>query len=326
MHNVVSISGGKDSTAMALLAVERNTENLHFVFCDTGNEHQITYEYINYLDWELRKRSGVGITTLKADFSEGIQKRRETVKIKWLKDGVAPQIIEKALEVLKPTGNPFLDLVIMKGRFPGTRTRFCSEELKHYPIDRYIQNLLPSTIISWQGVRRDESVSRANLPERDIEFGTWEPKPTGHLIYRPILDWKAEDCFAMHTKHGIRWNPLYEHGMGRVGCMPCIHVRKNELREIAARFPEEIARIREWERLVALVSKSGIGTFLDGRVSARYLGTDNKSIHSETHGIDVHVEWSRTEWGGTKGDNLIPLVHIGEEEAPSCVSNYGLCE
>lgn len=38
IHNVVSMSGGKDSTAMALLAIERGVENLHLVFADTGHE------------------------------------------------------------------------------------------------------------------------------------------------------------------------------------------------------------------------------------------------------------------------------------------------
>jgi Lon protease-like protein len=34
--------------------------------------------------------------------------------------------------------------------------------------------------------------------------------------------------------------------MGRVGCMPCINCRKDELREIALRFPETIERIERW--------------------------------------------------------------------------------
>lgn len=34
--NVISVSGGKDSTAMLLLAIERGTENIRPVFCDTG--------------------------------------------------------------------------------------------------------------------------------------------------------------------------------------------------------------------------------------------------------------------------------------------------
>jgi len=37
--------------------------------------------------------------------------------------------------------------------------------------------------------------------------------------------------------------------MGRVGCMPCINSKKEELYEIARRFPEEIERVAAGERL-----------------------------------------------------------------------------
>ncbi|MDD1998083.1 phosphoadenosine phosphosulfate reductase family protein [Pseudomonas putida] len=55
-HNIVSVSGGKDSTALLLLAVERGAENLEAVFADTGHEHPQTYEYVRYLGtshWRL---------------------------------------------------------------------------------------------------------------------------------------------------------------------------------------------------------------------------------------------------------------------------------
>lgn len=41
---VVSISGGKDSTAMYLDAMERLQGDFLPVFADTGNEHEITLE------------------------------------------------------------------------------------------------------------------------------------------------------------------------------------------------------------------------------------------------------------------------------------------
>lgn len=48
-HNIISVSGGKDSTALLLLAIEREAENMQAVFADTGNEHELTYEYVRYL-------------------------------------------------------------------------------------------------------------------------------------------------------------------------------------------------------------------------------------------------------------------------------------
>ena len=48
MKRVLSISGGKDSTAMYLLALELGRD-FTAVFADTGNEHEITYDYVRDL-------------------------------------------------------------------------------------------------------------------------------------------------------------------------------------------------------------------------------------------------------------------------------------
>lgn len=297
-HNIVSVSGGKDSTALLLLAIERDTPNLQAVFADTGHEHQQTYEYVQYLNDKV-----FPIRTVRADFTEQIARKRLYVENKWPEKGVPPETVQRALQTLHPTGNPFLDLCIWKGRFPSTKARFCSEELKRNPIIEQVQMPLLDAgheIYSWQGVRADESTARRNLPElEDVGGGLWN--------YRPILQWTAEQCFEMHKKHGIKHNPLYEQGMGRVGCMPCIHARKDELLEISKRFPEEINRVAEWERIVSAASKRGSSTFGIG------VDISVASIHSV-------VEWSKTSHGGKQYDFL------RQQDAPSCSSIYGLCE
>lgn len=305
-RNVISISGGKDSTALLLLAIERQTENMQAVFADTGNEHPATYEYVRYLE----QATGVPIRWVKADFSRVMAGKAEFINTKWREQGIPDDVCNRAMELLKPTGSPFLDLCIWKSRFPSTNARFCSEELKKNPITEQV--LLPilaagDDVVSWQGVRADESASRALLKER--EHVTTSEEGGELWNYRPILKWTAEDCFAMHRKHGIKHNPLYEQGMGRVGCMPCIHCRKDELLQIAQRFPGEIQRIAEWEAIVAQVSKWSAATFFrtaDGR------GT----------GIHEVVEWSKTSRGGQQYD----MLRSDQPEAFSCSSNYGLCE
>lgn len=321
---------------MALLAIERGEENLRFLFADTGHEHASTYEYVEYLDGVLKAKCGTGIETVRADFSRQIAGKREFIQKHWFEDLIgaglteaqAQDKIERALAVLHPTGNPFLDLCLWKGRFPSTRRRFCSSELKRGPLNAAVEPMLGryQAIISWQGVRRDESAQRANLIEKDVEFGSWEPEPKGMLIYRPILDWTVEDVFAMHRRHGVEPNPLYKQGMGRVGCMPCIHAGKREMMEIVKRFPEEVARVAEWERLVSEASKWGVSTFMDARVTARFLGTGTGTdeVRPETHGIATYAEWATTSRGGRQFD-LITAIEL-EDDAPMCSSIYGLCE
>lgn len=253
--NAISISGGKDSLASALVAIERETSNLFYLFADTGHEHASTYDYIDYLEEAL----GVTIERLKADFSREISRKREYIKNHWADKGVPASNIERALSVLRPTGIPFLDLCLWKGRFPSTRRRFCSESLKHHPLNARTDELLAEydEVYSWQGIRRDESIARSKMLEEEDH-----PTKQGLVWYRPIVTWTAEDCFDIAKRHGIKPNPLYLEGMGRVGCMPCIHSTKGEVMEIARRFPAELERLAEWERLVSEASKRGASTFL----------------------------------------------------------------
>lgn len=307
-HNIVSVSGGKDSTALLLLAIERQPDNMQAVFCDTGHEHQQTYEYLYY----LADATGIHIRWVKADFSAEFARKRERLekiasgemndpygKHRW-----SAESAKDALKVFVQTGNPFLDMCMLKGMFPSTKSRFCSELLKRDVIHNQVNKPIwdaGNEVVSWQGVRADESLARSKLQEE-------EDVNQQYRIIRPILNWSAEDCFAMHKKHGIKHNPLYEQGMKRVGCMPCIHSVKDELLEIGKRFPEEIARVADWERIVASQSKSGGRSFFhesSGRGS----------------GIYAAVEWAKTGIGGRQLDFLRV-----QNDGPICSSIYGLCE
>ena len=313
-HNVINFSGGKDSTAMLLLAIERDTPDLSVVFADTGNEHEQTYDYVRYIE----SATGVPIRWVKADFSRQIAGKREFVLTKWEAKWGAPQeAIDRAAAALVPTGNPFLDLCIWKGRFPSTKGAFCSEELKRNPIIEQVQKPLLETgnIISWQGVRRDESIRRRFLAERELKLTAENGNEMWN--YRPILDWTADDCFAMHKKHGIKHNPLYEQGMGRVGCMPCINARKDELLEISKRFPAVIERIAAWEQAVAMASKHNSGTFFH---FDKYADGMTPRQQTEAGNIEQRVIWAATARGGKQRD------FFREMDGPVCSSIYGLCE
>ena len=240
--NIVSISGGKDSTATALLAIEQKTENLMFIFADTGNESTKTYDYLDYLDEIFFERSGQHIQRLKADFSKRIEK--------------ACEIAETLGEIppIPSTGNPFLDLSMHYGFFPTSKKRFCTGELKRDVIRRFLSQYLNTgyVITDWQGIRAEESKQRANMTERSLVLTT---ETGGELWkYLPIHSWKASDCFEYLMRQGVKANPLYEDGFSHVGCFPCVNWKISELAILADKYPERVQEISAWEHIVSASS------------------------------------------------------------------------
>ena len=177
-ERVVSVSGGKDSTALYFVAVERHGDAFTAVFADTGNEHPWTLESVERLSGHS---GGPPIRTVRADFTEDFVVRRRNIATRWPREGINHGIVLRALEVMHPTGNPFLDLCLLRGGFPSARRRFCTDYLK-------IKVILETcyrdvwhrghAVESWQGVRADESVARAVLPERsDWWYGQGKGRP-----------------------------------------------------------------------------------------------------------------------------------------------------
>lgn len=319
--NVVSISGGKDSVATWLVAAERGFRHVA-VFADTGHEHPQTLDYIDYLETRIGP-----VRRVKADFTTQIAAKRNFIATRWpfslvdecgFTQAQADERVKTALSLLHPTGIPFLDLCLWKGRFPSTKARFCTFELKHYPIQtQVIQPALDvyDEVIIWQGVRAQESPSRALLPEWEDDAGT----TPGLHIYRPIHKWTHEVVFAIAKRHGINPNPLYRQGVSRVGCMPCIHARKSELGEIFQRWPEEVERVAAWERLVAACSRGGNSTFFISTHDPMRAERRSDVITVDNYGIASYRDWAMTTRGGRQFD-LMP------SGGNSCSSIYGLCE
>lgn len=142
--HLVSVSGGKDSTATLLLALELHGHaKVRAVFADTGNEHGATYAYVEYLENALQ----IPIVRLRRDFTDMWWPRRDYVRDKRPEKGVMPKVVARALAVFErgPTGNPFLDLCIIKGRFPSRMAQFCTQFLKTQPLTEHALDVIEST-------------------------------------------------------------------------------------------------------------------------------------------------------------------------------------
>lgn len=329
-----------------------------FVHCDVGsNEHQATIDHIGYLSEWLQRQLGASIEFLRADFTEALAERRRNIRDDWSKakvlrrhtseckdltkpmswkdrrehrlhcdclridlPAIDDELIEAALALLHPTGDPFVDLTLTKGRFPSSQARFCTERLKMDPMTDFKRLIWAEGIntIEWVGERAEESQARARKPMlqriRQVEGTT-------SIIYRPIHQLKAEDVFEIAARHNLDPNPLYLQGARRVGCWPCIMCGKDELINIANRTPEHIARMREWENLVSKVSRQQAASFFS---SSDVPGGD---VDWSLGRIDNVIQWARTGYGGRQFD-LLRSAEIWQADADGllCDSAYGLCE
>lgn len=203
-------------------------------------------------------------------------------------------------------------------RFASRMQRWCTRELKIEPLRAYCDVLEAhgAVVVTATGIRHEEGTvtngrGQAIDIEDDTEWGGW--------MWRPILRWTIADVLAIHHRHGVPVNPLYERGHDRVGCYPCVMASKEDVRLVAEYAPERIAEIRELEAAVT-AERTRRNKETPGRYAyddAHFFRTVMKD--KATMSIDEVVAWSRTERGGRKLP-LFPPVPSG-----GCF-RWGLCE
>lgn len=210
-----------------------------------------------------------------------------------------------------------LDMVALiekKGMFPSKRRRFCTQELKVFPMQRHLASY-DCEVINTVGIRRAESEARSKMNEWEWSDGF------DCEVWRPILLWSEQDVIDIHRRHGLAPNPLYLMGASRVGCWPCIYARKDEIRLIADKDPERIDLLRALEFRVAVAQRN--------RREARG-ELETKTDHSwfqaplggtgECWPIDRVIQWSRTSHGGRQMEMFAP------DPADAGCMRWGLCE
>ena len=160
--------------------------------------------------------------------------------------------------------------------------------------------------------KRNAEAARLNLSETATE--QYRRCDGFNEIYRPLLDWTLDDVWAIHRRHRLKPNPLYRQGASRVGCAPCIYARKGEIKMLAERYPEEIARIAEWETILNRIQKTALpgSTYFNARDLAKRAG---EPIDWRKHGIRAQVDWAR---GGAGADR--------QTDIPADCTAPGICE
>lgn len=210
--HAVSLSGGKDSTAMLLLMIERGMPIDMVLSADTGMEFPEMYEHLAKLDEHLFRERGIHITTLRHPkgfeylmFDEPKQK---------------PRSLENRAKLgIPPHGNGW----------PGIRVRWCTGQLKTHLITKEVNRLKGELgAIHYVGIATDEA---------------WRCKDERY----PLVEWGITEAQALQACYdrGFDFGGLYEI-YHRASCWCCPFQRIDELRKLRKHHPEL------WEKLLEL--------------------------------------------------------------------------
>jgi len=308
---VVSVSGGKDSTACCLHLMELGygPDDYDRIFFDTGWEHDFLYDYV-----ENDLPAVVGPVT------------RLSAQIDLPDDVVA--IAEKFEKMLGVDYSSMVRLCLKKGMFPSRVRRWCTQHLKVYPARDYLLER-EGQVINVVGIRAQESAARSMMLE-------WEHSGTFKCdVWRPLIDWSEEDVIGIHQRHGVRPCRLYlEQGSTRVGCYPCIFARKAELRAMSDYTPERLEVLGELEKVVMGMAATryaakgetfeSLGyqppTWFQNPISRTDPKTGKRA--GDTWPIGKVIKWARTTRGGSMDQIELftdPTGHQG------CV-RWGMCD
>lgn len=297
---IVSVSGGKDSTACCLHLFEMGYSQNDFkrVFIDTGWEDETTYQYLDYLEKYIGK----------------IERIRKHVDISQMPKDV--QIFIEEEEQRLGHESDFLRLVFKKFCFPSSFRKYCTRILKIEPFADYLLDQ-DNDMIVVLGLRRAESQRRSAITEWE-----WSERYQNY-VWRPLYLWSEKDVIDIHSRFQVLPNNLYLRGADRVGCYPCIYSRKKEIKMLSRERLDLIDRIERFLGAYNYRRVKEAGTRLEMQLENR-LALSGFLFHPMFQGeigkdhIKNIYEWSQTTYGGKQ----FALFDI---EEPSCVK-WGLCD
>lgn len=227
-YHAVSLSGGKDSTAMLLLMLERDMPIDTVLTADTGMEFPEMYEHLQKLDDLLYRERGIHITTL-----------RHPKGFEYLMFDV-PQQQKRAIERRIANGQALTGY-----GWPGIQVRWCTGQLKTHLIHKEVNRLKKErNALHYVGIAADE------------------PKRIKNEQY-PLVNWSITEAEALKISYdrGFDWGGLYRI-YNRCSCWCCPLQRIGELKKLRSHHPELWARLLDMDqRAIAQFGHNPLGQF-----------------------------------------------------------------
>ena len=217
----VGVSGGKDSSAVALSTIEYldaigHTGPRVLVHADLGDERpELSVEWTDSLPTcqRLADRLGMELIVVRRA-AGGMMKRWQG---RW-SNNVRRYANLECVKIILPWSTPSM--------------RFCTSELKSAPIAAALVKRFPGqTIISAAGIRRSESRQRSGAKTAQINKRL-DHKGTGTtgLDWNPIAEWTERDVYAFCAARSFDLHEGYtRYGMSRISCRYCIMAQRSDL-------------------------------------------------------------------------------------------------
>lgn len=250
-HVIISFSGGKDSLACVLYALELGIPKHKIELWHQAVDGRPGVDP-RFFDWPCTESYCEAVAEalqlpLKFQWREGGYER-EINKLNEPTAKIGFELPDGSVGQAGGTGDPNTRLM-----FPAAvadlRTRWCSAVLKIDVATAAINNdprFKRSKILEITGERRQESNNRARYAEVERHKSTTQSRRVDQ--WRAIIDWPEERVWAVIQKWGIRPHPAYYLGWSRVSCAFCIFGNPDQWASIRAVSPTLFWKILNYER------------------------------------------------------------------------------
>jgi len=246
---IISLSGGKDSTAMLLKGLELGCDIDHAVFYDTGWEFPQLLEHVDLLE----RRTGIRIVRLKPKMPFNEMAFEHPVKLSraplFKRD--TEELMDKFFMMrehgwvsgeMPETREELINAMARKTHrigygWPSVFRRWCTRTKVEVGINAYYRNL-KEDFICWIGFASDEKhrLKRPTIHKSEYEKAF------------PLIDWNMTeaDALAYCKSQGYDWDGLYDI-FDRVSCFCCPLQQLKELRKLRSHFPHLWEKMLKWE-------------------------------------------------------------------------------
>lgn len=114
----------------------------------------------------------------------------------------------------------------------------------------------------------------------------------GKMIVNPIIDWTDTDIWDFIRSNGMGYNPLYDCGYLRVGCIGCPMAGKKRWKEFADYPQYKVLYIHAFERMLDAIRIAGIKTKWKSAEDVFMRWMEDKNVEGQ---MDM-ADWLGEEW------------------------------